>query len=97
MKINDVLIKPVVTEKATALYNRGGWYTFEVDLWATKGQISQALKETFDVVVGEIKTLVMPGKRRRVGKTARFTTTPMRKKAIFKLREGKLDFYTSGE
>ena len=94
MRINKILMKPVVTEKAMALYNRDGKYTFKVDLWATKGQIKEALKDAFDVEAYDVKTLVMPGKRKRVGRTARFKTTPMTKKAVFKLKKGKLDFYT---
>ncbi|MBD3366083.1 50S ribosomal protein L23 [candidate division WWE3 bacterium] len=95
MRINDVLLKPIVTEKTIALYNREGVYTFKVALDATKNQIRQALKDTFDVEAGDVRTLVMPGKRRRIARTARFKTTPMFKKAVFKLKKGKLDFYTS--
>jgi len=94
MQINNILIKPVITEKATALHGQEGTYTFKVGLKVSKNQIKQSLKDTFDVEAYDIKTLVMPGKRKRVGKTARFGTTPMEKKAIFKLKKGKLDFYT---
>jgi len=94
MRINKVLIKPLVTEKTTGLHNREGVYTMYVDLDASKNQIKQALKDTFDVEAYNIKTVTMPGKRKRVGKTWRFRTAQMTKKAFFKLKRGKLDFYT---
>lgn len=94
MRINKILIEPVVTEKAMDLHNREGMYTFKVDLWANKEQIKNSLKDTFGVEAYDIKTLVMPGKRKRIGKTAKFGRTSMTKKVIFKLKKGKLDFYT---
>ncbi|HDQ88572.1 MAG TPA: 50S ribosomal protein L23 [candidate division WWE3 bacterium] len=93
MRINKVLVKPVVTEKAVDMYNREGKYTFEVDLFSTQSQIKKALKDVYDVEAIELRSNVLPGKRKRVPKTARFTTTQMRKKVIFKLRKGKLDIY----
>lgn len=93
MKINNVLIKPIVTEKAINLYNQEGCYTFEVDLSADRGDIKRALQNAFDVEPYEIRTWVMPGKRRRVPNTSEFRTGPMKKKAIFKLKKGKLDIY----
>ncbi len=93
MRINEVLIKPVVTEKAMDLYNREGKYTFEVDLWASKKDVKKAMKEVFDVEIEDVKIIVLPGKKRRVTKTSLFTTTQMKKKAIFKLKKGKLDIY----
>ncbi len=94
MRINKILIEPVVTEKAMDLHGREGMYTFKVDLWASKEQIKHSLEDTFGVEAYDIKTLVMPGKRKRIGKTAKFGRTPMTKKVIFKLKKGKLDFYT---
>lgn len=94
MKINKVLTKPTVTEKTIDLYNSEGVYTMGVIRSASKNQVKQALKDTFDVEAYAIKTITMPGKRRRVGKTSRFRTTQMTKKVLFKLKKGKLDFYT---
>lgn len=91
--VENILIKPVVTEKAVDLHNREGKYTFEVSLQSTHGQIKNALKAKYNVEVGDIKTHVLPGKRVRISKTSRFTTSQMRKKAIFNLKKGNLDIY----
>jgi ribosomal protein L23 len=93
MRINKTLIKPVVTEKAVALHDSEGKFTMEVDLWATKKDIKNSMRDVFDVEIYDIRMLVSPGKRRRLARTPRFVTTPMKKKAIFKLKDGKLDFY----
>ncbi len=93
MRINKTLIQPVLTEKAMDLFSKEGKYTFKVDLWSTKKSVKKAVEDTFGVEVGAIKTAVVAGKRKRINKTPRFTTTNMYKKAILSLKKGKLDFY----
>ncbi len=93
MRINKVLIKPVITEKAVDLFNREGRYTFEIDLAASQTDVKNALKEVYEVEAIELRSNVLPGKRKRIAKTARFTTTQMKKKVSFKLKKGKLDIY----
>ncbi len=93
MRINKVLIKPIITEKSIALNKSQGVYTFEVDLYASQGAIRQALRDVYGVDVYDLHTHVLPGKRRRVARTHRFRTTPMRKRALFRIRNGKLDIY----
>ena len=43
MEARDILIRPIVTEKSTALMEQGK-YTFRVPLAATKIQIRQAVE-----------------------------------------------------
>jgi large subunit ribosomal protein L23 len=93
MRINNILIKPVVTEKAIDLHNREGKYTFEVSLYSTQREIKSALKDVYDIEVTALRSNVLPGKRRRIPKTPRFRTTEMTKKVIFKVKKGKLDIY----
>ncbi len=92
MRLNKVLIKPLVTEKSVAL-NALNRYIFEVSMQATKGSIVDEIKSVFGVDVTEIRTIIMPGKKRRIAKTNRFGKTAKRKKAIVTLKEGqKIDF-----
>jgi len=44
MEARDILIRPIITEKSTALMEEGK-YTFRVPLTATKIQIRQAVEE----------------------------------------------------
>lgn len=57
----DVIVSPVITEKATALseYNK---VVFRVAKTATKPQIKEAVERLFDVKVVSVNTLVTKGK-----------------------------------
>ena len=48
MTPNEILIRPVVTEKSTLLQERGK-YVFQVSKLATKRQIASSVEEVFDV------------------------------------------------
>jgi large subunit ribosomal protein L23 len=61
----EVLIKPLVTEKMTALME-DGHYAFVVRKDANKLQIMEAVQKRYpDVRIKEVRTLVVRGKRRR--------------------------------
>lgn len=68
MEARDVLIRPIVTEKSTALMEQGK-YTFRVPLAATKIQIRQAVEQIFKVKVQAVNTMRYEGKVKRLGRT----------------------------
>jgi len=85
-----ILIKPIITEKATALgaLNK---YVFEVASRANKIEIKKAIKELYNVEPIEINILKVKGKLVRYGK-ARGRTKNW-KKAIVGLKKGqKIEF-----
>ena len=57
MEARDILIRPIVTEKSTALMEQGK-YTFRVPLAATKIQIRQAVEQIFKVKVQAVNCLL---------------------------------------
>ena len=60
----NVLIKPLVTEKLTALMEEGH-YAFEVHRDANKVEIRRAIEQRYpDVKVKAVRTMVVRGKRR---------------------------------
>lgn len=63
------VIRPVVTEKSSALYGALKEYTFEAPPGASKPQIREAIEALFDVRVRSIRTLQQPAKRRTRGRT----------------------------
>jgi large subunit ribosomal protein L23 len=63
------LIRPVVTEKSSALYGALKEYTFEAPPDATKPQIRTAIESLFDVRVKSVRTLLQPSKRRTRGRS----------------------------
>lgn len=68
MEARDILIKPIVTEKSTALMEERK-YTFCVPLSATKIQIRQAVEQIFKVKVQAVNTMRYEGKMKRLGQT----------------------------
>ncbi len=82
----DVLVKPIVTEKTSALMAENK-YTFRVDKAANKIEIKHAVESIFKVDVTDVKTMNMPGKLKRQGKTSGMTSEW--KKAIVTLKDGQ--------
>ena len=86
MLLENVILKPLITEKATNMADTQNCYTFLVHLKSNKNQIKRAVEEFYDVKVVNVKTNIRPGKVKRVG---RFTTkTSKSKKAFVLLKEG---------
>ncbi len=82
----DILLRPVITEKATVLREEGNVVVFEVHPRATKPEIKKAVEKIFNVKVESVRTVIVRGKRARLG---RFTGKRKNwKKAYVKLREG---------
>lgn len=92
MKINEVIIKPVITEKATN-QTKGEVYTFEVGKHVNKHQVKETLEKMYKVKVGEMRILVRKGKERKVGRRMKHKKLPDRKIVYVSLREGKIDIF----
>lgn len=58
----DILIKPIITEKAEAISDSKGTYTFVVDRTANKLEIRKAIEEMYNVSVASVNTMIVPGK-----------------------------------
>ncbi len=92
MLITDVLIKPVLTEKASGLaVNKV--YMFEVSSSASKNQITEALKKLYKVKIDSVRTLMHKGKSRRFGKSANKKQLPDKKIAFVKVSEGEIKLF----
>src|ERR1700761_6196078 len=88
----QVILRPLITEKATHLSERHNAYTFEVNPLATKTEIKLAVEALFDVKVADVRTQNRRGKLRR----HRLKVGRMRnwKKAIVSLHDDfRIDFY----
>jgi large subunit ribosomal protein L23 len=88
----DIVLRPVVTEKTLREAERRNTYTFRVREDANKVQIRDAVERIFKVHVIGVRTLRYQGKRRRQGRSLGFTKDW--KKAIVHVKEGDtIDFY----
>ena len=94
----DIMIKPIVTEKATKLTEQLNRYTFRVSLNANKYQIKSLVEQLYGVKVVNVNTLVVRGKNKSRwtqsgllrGKTVAY------KKAFITVGEGEtIDFYSN--
>jgi large subunit ribosomal protein L23 len=85
-----LVIKPVVTEKSSAVYAASKVYTFKVDLKASKPAIRQAIQQMFNVTVTDVRTISVRVKERRPGGLGRGRSGRRSawKKAIVVLKEG---------
>ena len=87
LDLRQVIVKPLVTEKSSAVYQLQKAYTFEVHPEASKHQIREALERLFDVKVTDIRTMQM--RRNEVTRGRTRGTTARWKKAVVRLRDGQ--------
>ena len=66
MLAEEVIIRPVVTEKSNDELQQGK-YTLEVNKKATKVDIAKAVEKLFEVKVLKVNTMTVKGKTKRVG------------------------------
>jgi len=90
MKLTDpreIVLKPVVTEKASGMRTADNIYQFYVHPEANRRDIKKSVERLFSVDVVSVRVIRIYGKPRRrgmyIGKTA------IKKKAIVKLKEGQ--------
>lgn len=92
MKLDQIIRRPLVTEKSNVGREERGEVTFAVDPKANKHDIARAVKALFDVEVLDVRTMRMPRKKRRVGMHQGHR--PQWKKAIVRLAEGQtIEFF----
>ena len=98
MRLSEVLIKPILTEKANAQQEKLRRYAFKVSRKANKLEIKKAVESFYGVTVIDVNTAVIPGKSK-----TRFTKAgyikgqkPAYKKALVTVSEGvTIDLYAT--
>ncbi|OGQ83998.1 MAG: 50S ribosomal protein L23 [Deltaproteobacteria bacterium RIFOXYA12_FULL_58_15] len=94
MITQQVLKRPIITERATALTERHNQVIFEVACAANKHQIRDAVETVYGVKVVSVHTMTIPGKLKRRGSSV--GKRPNWKKAIVKLVDGDvIDFFAT--
>lgn len=93
MDQTNILIKPIITEKSMDEAGRGR-FTFAVLEKANKPQIKNTVEKQFNVNVISVKTLIVKGKKSRVGRKRIVRHASPFKKAIVELSQGqKIDLF----
>ena len=68
MNANQIIRRPLVTEKSTILREEGNVIAFEVDPNANKIEVKRAVEELFKVKVDEVRLFNVRGKMKRMGR-----------------------------
>jgi large subunit ribosomal protein L23 len=88
----EIIRKPLISEKSTFLANARNAYSFEVARTADKPSIKKAIEALYNVKVLEVRTVRQAGKPRRT--RSGYKTTPEVKKAIVTLHaDQKIDLF----
>jgi large subunit ribosomal protein L23 len=82
---HQIILKPLITEKATHQSQHRNAYPFEVNPWATKDEIKAAAEDLFGVRVLKVRTQNRQGKQRRF--RFRLGRLPHWKKAVITLHK----------
>lgn len=91
-----ILIKPLVTEKVSAM-NEHGKYGFVVAKTANKVQIKKEVEKVYGVTVESVNTMVHPGRSKKRYTKSKVVEgrTSAYKKAVVQVAEGDIiDFYS---
>ncbi len=87
MNLYDVILRPIITEKAVGKKEAERTICFQVKLDATKTDIRNAVEKLFKVKVEEVRTATFEGKLRRRGRYSGYTSDW--KKAYVRLKPGE--------
>lgn len=82
----EIIERPLVTEKSMAGADRGK-YAFRVSKGANKIEIAKAVEQVFNVKVNSVNTMMVKGKKKRLGRHPEGRTADW-KKAIVTLKPG---------
>src|SRR4028119_1416931 len=96
MKLSEVLIKPILTEKANSQQESLRRYAFKVARKANKLEIKKAIEEFYGVNVVDVNTAVIPGKNKTRYTKKGFVQgqKPAYKKALITVADGEtIDLY----
>ena len=94
----DILIKPIITEKATSASEFHNCYCFSVNTKANKVEIKKAVEAAYGVSVEKVRTLNYgPERKTKYTKTGIQTgKTNATKKALVQVADGDaIDFYNN--
>ncbi len=98
MKLSEVLIKPILTEKANGQQESLRRYAFKVARQANKLEIKKAVEEFYGVSIVDVNTSVVPAKNKTRYTKKGFVhgRKPAFKKAMITLAEGEtIDLYSN--
>ena len=98
MKLSDVLLKPILSEKVNKQTEKMNRYAFVVARKANKLEIKKAVEEFYGIQVKNVNTTVMPGKAKSRNTKAGVVSgrKSAKKKAYVTVADGEtIDLYAA--
>jgi large subunit ribosomal protein L23 len=90
--LHDIVVSPILTEKSSLLKEDNNTVAFKVAKNANKIQIKEAVEKLFKVKVLDVRSAIVRGKRKRVGRNIGMTSNY--KKAYVTLsKDSKISFF----
>lgn len=92
----EILVKPIISEKAEMLSDSLNQYSFVINRKANKVEVKKAVEEMYSVNVASVNTMIMPAKARNRNTRSGLIKGRVSsyKKAVVTLAEGEeIDFY----
>jgi len=83
----SIIVRPVLTERSTAMTQAQNVLTFDVAMGANKIEIKKAVESLFSVKVDAVRVVHVAGKIKKVGRS--IGRAQDRKKAYVKLKAGE--------
>ncbi len=92
--LDHILVRPIISEKASSDSEINNRYGFVVNINANKFQVKAAVEKLYDVKVLDVKTNVRPGKLKRAGKKIKKLSSF--KRAFVQIEKGqKIELFKS--
>ena len=92
MKMDQVIVSPLITEKGTLASEKANQVVFRVRIGASKDKVREAVEQLFKVTVLKVRTANFMGKERRRGLIRGHRSDW--KKAYVTLKEGdRIEFF----
>lgn len=92
MKINNIVLQPVITEKTTKM-SQAKTYSFQVSVKANKDQVRKTVEKLYSVEVASVRINIRKGKEKRVGKRMITKKLPDTKIAFVTVKKGNIDLF----
>ena len=92
MHSNDVIIKPLVTEKSTHQQQTRNSYAFQVHRHANKPLIKHAVEKLYNVKVTDVRTIVRKGKPRRT-RTGMSKTSDWKRAVVVLAEDSRIELF----
>ena len=88
-KLTKSIYNLITTEKTTRIKDGQNKYTFLTNRSLSVAKAKKEIEEAFKVDVENVHAIIMPGRKKRIGRTNNYTRLPASKKVVVKLKAGQ--------